>query len=172
MILLSGKARAGKDTFAIGLGDYDRYAFAERLKWFAKRLGWNGIKDDRGRKFLQDLASVCRGYNENVWVESLQREIESDKFPPKIVITDCRYKNEIQSMKQWAVRRGYNVYIIRIERPGYWNGLPIEMQRHASEIELDNFTFDYVVTNNKTIQDLEYAASSLLIEIAVAEREA
>ena len=154
LILISGKARAGKDTFSIGLDGYQKYSFAGQLKEFAEKLGWDGEKNERGRKFLQDLASVVREYNSNTWIRILGYLIEDEDYPDKVVVTDCRYLNEIQLMKQWSLIHNYKVTTIRIERPGFDNGLTEAQKNHPSETELDNYPFDYVIKNSGTIGDL------------------
>lgn len=160
IILISGKARAGKDTFALGLDGYNKYSFAGQLKDFAIKLGWNGHKDERGRKFLQDLASTVREYNRNTWVNLVCRMLETNSYPNQIAITDCRYLNEIQIMRQWGKKNGYKVITVRIERPNYDNGLTEEQKNHPSETELDGFCFDHIIENSGTIGDLICIASS------------
>ena len=57
LIGLSGKKRVGKDTVGHWLEikhEFTRVSFAELLKKQAKRDGWNGKKDEKGRKLLQD----------------------------------------------------------------------------------------------------------------------
>ena len=72
-VSLSGLARSGKDTFAEYLikeygyaGDY----FARPLKTLAfNYLGWDGEKDEKGRRFLQLLGTdVGRAWDENIWL--------------------------------------------------------------------------------------------------------
>jgi hypothetical protein len=72
-ISISGLATSGKDTFADYLLDkfpYRKDHFARPLKdaasyWF----GWDGQKDDKGRKLLQLLGTeVGRGYFNAIWL--------------------------------------------------------------------------------------------------------
>jgi len=160
MILISGKAQAGKNTFALGLFGFFEYAFANQLKKFAMELGWNKDKDKRGRKFLQDLATVVREYNQRTWVNLICKTLEMDKYPDKVVITDCRYLNEIRIMKQWGEQNGYNVVTVRIERPEYNNMLTDEAKTHPSETELDGYCFNHIVYNIGTLGDLISIASN------------
>lgn len=160
MILISGKAQAGKNTFALGLYGFFEYAFANQLKTFAKQLGWNGNKDERGRKFLQDLATVVRTYNQRTWVNLMCNTLVADKYPDKVAITDCRYFNEINVMRRWGKNNGYRVDTIRIERPGHDSMLTEEAKNHPSETELDNYLVDHVVMNTGTITDLLKMASN------------
>ena len=51
----------GKDTVCSIMG-LKRFAFADRLKEIAYSIGWDGKKDDRGRKLLIDLGAAIRAY--------------------------------------------------------------------------------------------------------------
>lgn len=60
----------------------------------------------------------------------------------KWIITDCRFSNEAEAIKS---RGGL---LIRVNR-----GTP-DKNAHISETALDNFPFDYTITNNGTIEEL------------------
>lgn len=152
LILLSGKAQAGKDTFADSIQclGFHKYSFAKALKDEASRGGWDGAKDERGRVLLQELGSVWRHYEPVHWIRRLQESITHDL----VAITDCRYLNEISLMSKWGYQNGYNVTTIRIERSGHDNGLSEDAKAHDSECELDDESFDMVVENNGTLLQL------------------
>jgi hypothetical protein len=71
LILVSGKAQAGKDTFYMLLNAYlresfpdvscQRFAFADALKSIATKYGWAGGKAGEGRSFLIDVGQILRG---------------------------------------------------------------------------------------------------------------
>ena len=149
LLLLSGKAQAGKDTFADSIQclGFHKYSFAKALKDEAIAGGWNGIKDFRGRILLQELGSVWRHYEPEHWIRRLQESITHDL----VAITDCRYRNEISLMQRWGYQNGYNVTTVRIERPGHDNGLSEDAKAHDSECELDDESFDLTVDNNGTL---------------------
>ncbi len=151
LILLSGKAQAGKDTFADSIASlgFHKYSFSEALKTEASRGGWDGAKDERGRILLQELGSVWRHYEPDHWIRRLQDSITHDL----VAITDCRYRNEISLMQRWGYQNGYNVATVRIERPGYDNGLSNDAKAHDSECELDDEGFDMVVYNYGPLLD-------------------
>lgn len=145
LILLSGKAGAGKDTFADSIASlgFERYAFADALKFEALSGGWDGTKDFRGRVLLQELGSVWRNYEPDHWILRLQESITHDL----VAITDCRYRNEISLMQTWGRENGYSVVTVRINRTDHDNGLSPEARSHPSECELDGDAFDVVVYN-------------------------
>lgn len=149
LILLSGKAQAGKDTFADSIQclGFHKYSFAEALKDEAIAGGWNGIKDFKGRILLQELGSVWRHYEPEHWIRRLQESIRHDM----VVITDCRYRNEISLMEKWGYRNRYHVTTVRINRPGHDNGLSEDARAHDSECELDGYKCYKTVENDGTL---------------------
>lgn len=149
LILLSGKAGAGKDTFADSIASlgFHKYSFAKALKDEALSGGWDGAKDERGRLLLQQLGTVWRNYEPDHWIRRLQESISHDL----VAITDCRYRNEISLMQTWGREHGYSVVTVRINRTDHDNGLSPEARSHPSECELDGESFDMVVENNGTL---------------------
>ena len=151
LLLLSGKAGAGKDTFADSIASlgFHKYSFAKALKDEASRGGWDGAKDERGRLLLQQLGTVWRNYEPDHWIRRLQESIRHDM----VAITDCRYRNEISLMSKWGYQNGYNVATVRIDRSDHDNGLSPEARSHPSECELDGDAFDVVVYNYGPLLD-------------------
>ena len=154
VILLIGKAGVGKDESYKCIKELyptaERYAFADRLKNFAYEMGWDGRKDERGRKLLQGIGQTVRAYKEGFWALKVAKAIEND-MPDIAVITDCRFPNEIQIIKDYF--RG--VTTIRIIRD-------ISEMSDISEHALDDYTPDFEVVNNGTIIDLKDSLKDVL----------
>ena len=140
LIGLSGKKQVGKDTLGHYLElryGFQRIAFADYLKHIAAKLGWDGWKDERGRKLLQDLGLVVRQYNERFWVEAAFRTMHrlQRKGYHDFVITDVRFINEVMLIKEEAG------IAIRV-----WSRDERADDLHPSETELDGFLlWDYKV---------------------------
>jgi ABC-type dipeptide/oligopeptide/nickel transport system ATPase subunit len=160
---LSGKAGAGKDTLAellVRTGKYRRLAFADALKrdvatmlygnaspGSIARLNADKREKPEVRALLQSYGVAQRALNPDYWVDKLFAEADrrlhfnATHDVMGLVITDVRFRNEAAAVRA----RGGKV--VRVARPGYYNGLTAEQQAHASETELDAYAFDYVVMN-------------------------
>jgi hypothetical protein len=159
MLLLAfgSKARQGKDTAGQSVFDYYKkkqelalrhglrvipsvgiYRFAEALYEEARRDYHMTEKD---APLLQRIGSERRAQDPEYWVKKVFEKIAYDK-PHIAVITDCRYQNEA-----WAVKK-FGGYIVKVERLNE-DGTPYfatdRPANHQSEIDLDNYNFDYYI---------------------------
>lgn len=159
VICISGKAGSGKDTVADFLKDILEsreksvviFHYADLLKFIcSKYFGWDGKKDEQGRTLLQYVGTdVVRKKYPGFWVSFFNDFIELfyDQWD-YIIVPDCRFPNEIWGVLVPDGKKDYKgVYKLRIERPGYDNGLTEEQKQHPSETSLDNETFDYTIIN-------------------------
>lgn len=176
IVLISGKARAGKDTFAkffkdIVENDNKRaliIKYGDILKFFCKTyLGWNGKKDLEGRTLLQNVGTeIVRKNNEDTWINCVKELVKGFRSEyDYILIPDTRFPNEI---KGWY-DSGFDFVTVRVNRVNedfteFDNELTDSQKTHASEISLDYWVFDHVVLN-KNIGDLTNAAKEIYEEM-------
>lgn len=164
-----GKARSGKDTCGdhlVSAHGFKRYAFADRLKEIALEMGWNGEKDEKGRALLQELGTVGRNYDGNMWIRHVTEKIEREN-PENAVITDCRYKNELDEIMAFAERKGYKAVPVLITRAGA--GLSGKLGEHPSEREFENVPA-VILHNDGTKEDL-YKKTDYLVHVARTRAE-
>lgn len=142
LVGFAGYAGSGKDTAAETLisQGYERVAFADPIKELAYKLGWNGVKDEKGRKLLQDAGNIARQYNPEVWIDKALMEAVAHDH---VVITDVRHLNEISAIRSEG---GVVVWIARIG-VGPANG-------HISENEIGPGDCDLIISNNGTLEEL------------------
>lgn len=165
IFLISGKARHGKNTFSSFCKEYLEtngkkvleLAFADYLKYFCKQyLNWDGQKDEAGRKLLQETGDILRRNNVNVFTNILKEVIQSVKSEyDYIFVTDCRFKNEVEVMKETFPEE---VITIRVNRPDFQNDLTEEQRKHKSEVDLDDYQFDVEILNCDTLDTLKQIA--------------
>lgn len=154
VVCISGKAEAGKDYTASLLkreleerGERVHIMhYADLLKYVCKSFfGWNGEKDLNGRTLLQTVGKIVRERDQNYWVNFIKDVLTL--FPDEydfILIPDTRYINEIENMKN-----EFHLVSVRVDRPEGWeNSLTEEQRQHESEVNLDDYNFDYRLLNN------------------------
>lgn len=149
-IVLIGRAGAGKDTVASYLCErygFWRYAFADKLKLVCQELFPEMYSGSvKPRKLLQDVGTAMRSVDPDVWVRALFRRIDAER-PRRVVITDCRYRNELAA----CLERGFiPVYIecrkdVRAKRLAARGDTPLSPVEAAHSSEND--VFDYIEEN-------------------------
>jgi hypothetical protein len=194
IIGVCGFIGSGKDTIAdylVNFHEFKRISFAASLKdavaqvfgwdrellegrtkqarewreqvdpWWAERLN---MPDLTPRWILQYWGTeVCRkNFHDGIWIASLENKLRNST--DDIVISDCRFPNEIKSIKDAG---GIVIRVVRGPEPEWYNlaidcnngsdaaNLElIKLKIHASETAWVGTEFDAVIDNNQTIQDL------------------
>lgn len=144
--------------------------------WWAERLD---IPTLTPRWILQYWGTeVCRkAFHDDIWIASLENKLRNSK--DDIVISDCRFPNEIKSIKDAG---GIVVRVIRGDEPEWYQDAvdmnagdrcmtymtaKVRMQKlgiHASETAWVGTSFDHILDNNATIDDLYLQVKSLVLE--------
>lgn len=180
LIGISGKIGSGKDTAAeiiqyltnpmgLDMFPYEVKKFAGKLKTIASILtgipverfedqefkkqylgeDWNyqidqfnPIQKMTVRELLQKLGTdgLRDGLHTNVWVNALFADYNENS---NWLVTDARFPNEAKAIKDLGG------VVLRIERS------TCQLGTHPSETALDDYTFDYVIHNNGSKEDLQ-----------------
>jgi hypothetical protein len=204
IIGICGFIGSGKDTVAdylVNFHEFRRESFANTLKdavssvfgwdrtmlegrtkearewreevdhWWAERLDMPTLTP---RWVLQYWGTeVCRrGFHDDIWIASLENKLRNSK--DHVVISDCRFPNEISSIKNaggrivW-VQRGnlpdwYDV-ALAANQGNNWAIQDLKMRKiHASETSWVGTEFDHILDNNGSIDDLYKQAKSIISE--------
>ena len=168
-----------RDSFAATLKDavaavfgWDRELLEGRTKqarewreqvdpWWAERLNMPELTP---RLVLQLWGTeVCRrSFHGDIWIASLEARLRNSK--DSIVISDCRFPNEIKAIKNAG---GIVVCVERGIQP-HWVDIAVQANKgvesaanwlanekiHASETAWVGTNFDYILDNNGTVDDL------------------
>ena len=172
VILISGKARHGKDTTAGFLksaleADGNSVLvthYGDLLKYVCKTFfGWNGEKDEVGRTLLQKVGTdTIRAERPDYWVSFISGIMEL--FPDEwdyVLIPDCRFPNEVDYIKN----AGFDAVHLRVVREGFVSPLTPEQQAHPSETALDDVQADYYIMNSGSLKDLQNAVIDWLVSL-------
>jgi hypothetical protein len=132
--------------------------------WWAARLN---IPNLTPRWVLQYWGTeVCRtGFHTDIWIASLENKLRNAK--DHIVISDCRFPNEVESIKNAG---GQVIWVRRGTLPEWYDlaltnkdSMPLVYPDiHASEWAWVGTKFGYVLDNNGSIQDLYNQIENLL----------
>lgn len=184
LILLSGKKRSGKDTSCLMIKHIylgiKQVALATPLKeimadtfdipspeleaWKNDEYGViHGVprSDQANTRFrMQSYREVLQRFGTNamkrwfgvdVWSKLATEQVyQYFKITDTVVITDWRFKSEYEYLASEMAKARVKVTTIRVERDGVDLG-----DGHFSEIDLDDFEFDHIITNNGTLDELK-----------------
>jgi hypothetical protein len=135
--------------------------------WWAERLSMPHLTP---RWILQYWGTeVCRnGFHDDMWIASLENKLRNSL--DDIVISDCRFPNEIKSIKDAG---GIVIRVVRGEEPEWYDAAVSvnhgpngntswslsknkleSLKIHASETAWVGTNFDHVFDNNGSIDDL------------------
>lgn len=175
IILISGKARHGKTTFAKMLKEAHALigrkavatSYAKYLKLYARELtDWNGENETKPRDFLHNLGTTIRKDLDKpeFLVERLNDDIDVYKlFVETVIIDDARLPLEIEYFK---TKYHESVKTLRIVRPNFESDLNENERSHETELKLDNYdSYDYTIINDGSLEDLRAKAHELIERI-------
>lgn len=182
VLLISGKAEHGKDTFADSFikEAQDRLGYrclrikyGDILKYICKEyFGWNGTKDVENRHILQYVGTdLGRTNNPDVWVNCVKEIVKALQTECDFVlIPDCRFPNELD----WS-DTPFFTFTIRINRQNedgtpYINHLTEKQKLHPSETALDGYKFNYEV-QAANLDNVDAAAQAILEDILKLDKE-
>jgi hypothetical protein len=156
LIILSGKARSGKDTVFNYIKDYYKsenviaVSFAYYLKDYLKRMDLFD-EGEKPRSLMQQFgASLKEKFGYDFLIKRTLEDIEvfREKYDV-IVVTDARLKKEVFALKE----KYPDSIFIRIVRNSC-NDLTDEQKMDITETDLDDYeAFDYVLENDENIEE-------------------
>ena len=168
VLLFAGKAGAGKNTSADLVENVysgsaiktAQFSFAGAFKRMAKEMGWDGKKDEKGRRLLQQIGAAGRAYDKDVWAKCCLKAIrESDC--DIAMITDLRFPNEARIIKEAYP----DAELIKVFGRGYDLGdNGDDPSEHGFDDVLETY-WSYQLDNSGTLKDLDNNVFAMLKEI-------
>jgi hypothetical protein len=160
---LGHKARHGKDTVAEGIVSMHprqvrRFAFADALKAVC-RSSYGMTKKDGS--LLQFVGQDLRRADPLVWIKALYWFIEEMR-PPVALVTDVRQTNEAEFIRSVG---GVMVNVTRYNPDGTVFVTADRDPNHITEVQLDDYPYDYYIKNNRGVGDLAIAGTELFHEV-------
>lgn len=158
---IAGRMRTGKTTVARYLEtryDFHVAAFADPIKEFARSVGWNDKKDERGRRLLQDVGTVVRNYDEKFWIRKMLSCLPAGK---SIAVDDMRMLLEHVELNA----AGFKTILV-LRDPSKILDAPASTVNHVTEREVDQIKPWRTVVNNGTYEELYAQVDQIIREYA------
>ncbi|MDQ0976662.1 dephospho-CoA kinase [Neobacillus niacini] len=175
-IAITGKMRSGKNTVADYFLIHKAFrsmAFGEGIKEVIQLYFPELLLQGKPRKLYQAIGQLFREFNPDIWVEILDRRLDqiTTWFGDEnidIVVTDLRQENEYKYLKEQGfiiikVEAEDELRIERIKQSG--DTFDHEDFYHETELSVDALGFDYLITNNTTIEDLNEQIKFIINEM-------
>jgi hypothetical protein len=146
----------------------------QRDEWWSERLG----KDITPRYVLQQWGTnvLREHFHDDIWIASVENKLRQST--DDVVITDCRFPNEVKAIKAAG---GITVRVTRGDQPEWYDAAESynrgpngnetwalskrkldDLKVHASEYSSVGLKYDLYIDNNGTIDDLSVKVSQLL----------
>jgi hypothetical protein len=167
-IAIGGRMQVGKTTAAdrlVARHGFAKYALAAPIKEIARSdFGWDGRKDARGRRLLQEIGTVGRHYDRDIWLDRFAAALAADD-PSRAVVDDLRLAREEEYLRQLGFA------CILVTRPE--QSIPAvpesgETAGHETETEIDQLDVDAVIDNSDTFEGLYERLDRLVAELEAA----
>ena len=157
VFIINGMARAGKDTFCKFVSEFypNTYHFSivDSVKRQALQLGWDGVKDEKGRKFLCELKRITDEYDDRnfqIVKDVIERlNVESDNM---VYLVDMREPQDIE-----RARKELNAKVVFIKNLN----VPIINSNYADAGVFD-INYDIEIDNSGTLDDLKDKAKDFI----------
>ena len=162
IIIVNGKPRAGKDTFALLLNKLEpvyKYSIIDKVKAMALGCGWKGGKTEKDRKFLSDLKKLTTDYSDMSYNDVIDKATEfyCDEIKERILLIDMREAEDIDRAKY-----DMNAITVFIK-----NDNVESITSNEADANVENYEYDYYIENNGTIKDFETNIKVFYFNIAL-----
>jgi len=160
IIIINGNPRSGKDTFVNIAKDIfkDVYSIStvDNIKKYAKLLGWDGKKDNKGRQLLSDMKNSLTKYNIYYSIDIVKNMIANIPGDNAIVFVFAREPEEIKLFANELDAE--TVFIKREDSETYSN---------HGDANVTNYLYDIYIENNGSLNNfrkkvVEYISNKIL----------
>ncbi len=164
VFIINGSGGVGKDTF-VELVSTElnnklkkfhtvvNFSSVDKVKEIAKKIGWNGKKTERDRKFLSDLKLLTSEYCDMSFksVKNKVNEFFEDK-ESRFLFLHIREPKEIQ-----RAAKEFNAKTILIVRDAIKH-----ITSNMADENVFNYEYDYIIENNGTKEELNNKAKDFV----------
>ena len=150
--VINGKGGSGKDTICDILGKHfevHNISTITPIKEIASKYGgWDGGKSDKDRKFLSDLKQIFTDYNDlpNNYAVNEYKKFMSNPIE-EVFFVHIREPENIEKFVR-SVDGNCLTLLVR-------GGKSQEVYGNTSDDNVENYPYDYIYNNTKSLDELE-----------------
>jgi hypothetical protein len=168
VIVINGQASAGKDTICdIIISKYNamKVSAIDPIVEIAIKYGWDGIKNNKSRKFLSDLKRAFVDFNDmpNKYLLEKHKKFISSAYD--ILFVHIREKDQIESFIK-NVDSGKCITLL-IQKDT--DNSPAILGNYSDDNVFD-YSYDYYYVNNSNLNDLENKFLLFFEQILMSEK--
>lgn len=159
IIIINGTGGAGKDTFVSFCSEFVKVlnvSSVDKVKEAAKILvGWNGEKDEVSRKLLVDLKRLSVDYNDapTKYIKSMADNFKNSD--EELMFVHIREAEEIEKTKKLLNAKTLLITNPRVQL----------ITSNDSDGKVNEYKYDYYISNDGTLEDLKYKAKQFIEEL-------
>ena len=154
VIIINGSGGTGKDQFVKFFRDKTTSVYnkstVDSVKQLASSMGWDGIKNDKSRKFISDLKDLWTNFNDFIFRDIINFcHLVDFENTSSFVFIHCREPDEIRRFKKYFKD---DCITLLIRRPGF------KITTNNGDRNVENYKYDMIIDNNKDLNCLEKLA--------------
>lgn len=166
VIIINGSGGVGKDAFItmiknlkLGNTDVINISTVDKVKQAAHLLGWDGIKDEKGRSFLHKLKSLSVELYDGAW-NYIQTALDKANTN-SVIFIHIREPEEIAKTKQ-LILSNYEDYDVKTLLITSIRGVKVI---NGADDVVYNYTYDDVISNDAGLDELTCKAETYIKKI-------
>lgn len=181
IIIINGKSGVGKDTLIsacdrnLVCGTENHYVYnissIDPIKKIAEFGGWNGVKDEKGRKLLNILKKAFTEYDDTPLYKTLAEVLSIhqtfDYFGEPVVFIHIREPEEIQKMVDTTREMGIRTFTLLVRRTEIDEGGFVNI----GDEKVEDYGYDFIFNNNDEIDMSKERFKSLVLTMVNLNRK-
>ena len=161
IIVINGHPRSGKSTFVDFVSKWNKPTIELSMVDFTKKVataaGWYGEKEPEDRRFLAHLKDLLEEWRDKPYeyvatrIEAAAKHYKEDfassvLYDNLIIFVHAREPKDIDRLKE-----NFSAATLYIKR----NAVDSEKPSNHADAAVENYTYDYTITNNEGIKEFE-----------------
>ena len=153
IIVINGSGTVGKSTFISLCHKIDpsviETSTVDFVKEIALQAGWNGIKDEAGRKFLSELKDAMEHYHD---IPNTKVDEFIEAHPDSIIFVNAREPHNVQHYVD-----KYGAVTVMVINPN-----ATQVQGNHADEGVYEYIYDYYIENSGDLEMLKESAKNFL----------